>query len=118
MATSTTTAANIASIGTTISTIIASLTSAGVSSTTIPSILASIGLASAANPNKSAEMALCSQILQFAAEPQLVTMLAQKLATEQGIPPAAAALSLTLGNVGVDIPTRVIQIETIINQGV
>lgn len=40
-----------------------------------------------------------------------------KLATEQGIPQAAASLALTLTQPGVDIPTRVLQIEQIIKQG-
>jgi hypothetical protein len=77
------------------------------------SILAQIGMAS--NPNQSEEIAICQQIMIAATgNPALVSAIAVKLATETGIPPAAASLALTLGNAGVDIPTRVMQIEQII----
>ena len=106
---------NWSSIGSALSGITSALTSAGVSSTTIPSILAQIGLAS--NPNQSEEMSICSQIMIVAGNNDLVKALAQKLEIESGIPPAAAALAATLGQPGVDIPGRVLQIETIIKNG-
>lgn len=106
---------NWANIGSTLSGITSALTAAGVSTTTIPNILSSIGLA--ANPNQSEEVSLCSSILIAAANPTLAGALALKLATEAGIPPAAAALAVTIGQPGVDIAGRVLQIEQIIKNG-
>jgi hypothetical protein len=83
------------------------------------SILAAIGLSS--NPNESAELALCQQILTYTAmgavNPALLSTLAEKLATEQGIPADAGALALTLLNPGVNIPQTILQIEQLIKQG-
>jgi hypothetical protein len=106
---------NWTTVGSTFSGLVSAFTAAGVSASSIPTLLQQVGLAT--NPNLSAELTLCSQIMQFAGEPTLVPMLAQKLATEQGIPPSAAALALTLGNPNVDIYTRVMQIEALIKQG-
>ena len=79
------------------------------------SALQQIGLAS--NPNQSAEIALCSQLLQFAGNPAVEQELVMKLVTEQGLPSSAAALAMTLTTPGVDIPSRVLEIEQLIKQG-
>jgi hypothetical protein len=47
----------------------------------------------------------------------LTEALAMKLATEQGIPPSAAALAMTLGQPGVNTAQVVIEIEQLIKQG-
>jgi hypothetical protein len=94
------------------------LSSAGIVGTTKNSILSAFGLA--INPNESAELALCSQILLYSTNPAfsgLEAQLEMKLAGQQGIPPAAAALALTLSQTGIDVPTRVSQIEQIIKNG-
>lgn len=109
---------NWSSIGTTISGLTSALSAAGVSSANMPSALQTIGSLINPNPNQSAELAICQQILIFSAsQPALVSTLAVKLATEQGIPTDAASLALTLGQPGVDIPTRVSQIEALIKAG-
>ena len=107
--------ANWGNIGSIIGGITAALANAGVSQQNMPNILQQIGLL--ANPNKQEELAICSQILVFAGQPQMVAVLSQKLASENGIPPAAAALAIGLSNPGVDIPARVLQIEELIRQG-
>ena len=106
---------NWSSVGSVFSGISTALANAGVSSASIPGILSSIGLAS--NPNQSEELLLCSQILMSSANPMLAQALSMKLATEVGLPPAAAALAVSLGQPGVDIATRVLQIEQIIKNG-
>jgi hypothetical protein len=106
---------NWSSLGTTLSNLTTSLTAAGVSSTSMPNILQQIGLAS--NPNQSAEIALCSQLLQFAGNPGIESELVMKLVTEQGLPASAASLAMTLLTPGTDIPTRVLEIEQLIKQG-
>jgi hypothetical protein len=108
-------AINWTAISSTLSGISTALSSAGVSSTSIPSILSAIGLAS--NPNEAEELTICSQIMMAASNPTLASALAMKLATEAGIPAAAASLATTLAQPGVDIPSRIMQIETIIKNG-
>jgi hypothetical protein len=106
---------NWAQLGTTLSNLTSSLSAAGVSATALPNILQQIGLAS--NPNQSAELALCSQLLQFAGNPGVETELVMKLVTEQGLPASAASLAMTLLTPGTDIPSRVMEIEQLIKQG-
>ena len=106
---------NWTAIGSTLTGLTSALTAAGVNSTTIPSILNQVGLV--VNPNQSAELAMCAQLMQFSGNPQIEGELAIKLATEQGIPASAATLAMTLTQPGVDVPTRVLQIEQIIKQG-
>jgi hypothetical protein len=106
---------NWSSIGSTLSGLTTALGAVGVSSTSMPSILNAIGLNS--NPEESVEIALCGQILTAIGNPQLTEALAMKLATEQGIPPSAAALAMTLGQPGVNTAQTVIEIETLIKQG-
>jgi len=106
---------NWSSLGTTLSNLTTSLTAAGVTPADMPNILQQIGLSS--NPNQSAEIALCSQLLQFAGNPAVEQELVMKLVTEQGLPSSAAALAMTLTTPGVDIPSRVLEIEQLIKQG-
>lgn len=106
---------NWSNVGSTLSGITSALNAAGVSASSMPSILGAIGLSQ--NPNQSEELTLCSQILMASANPALAEALAMKLATETGIPASAAALAVGLGQPGVDIPTRVLQIEQIIKNG-
>jgi hypothetical protein len=108
-------ALNWSSIGSTLSGLTSALSAAGVSSGSMSGILNSIGLNS--NPDESAEIALCGQILTAIGNPQLTEALAMKLATEQGIPPSAAALAMTLGQPGTNTAQTVIEIETLIKQG-
>lgn len=108
-------AINWTNVGNALGGITTALSAAGVNSTSMASILASIGLAS--NPNASEEQMLCSQIIVASGNPMLAAALGMKLATEAGIPPAAAMLASTLGNPGVDIAARVMQIEAIIKAG-
>ena len=104
-------------LGTNLSNVVTSITAAGVApgSASFNSILASIGLSQ--NPNQTEELQLCASIMVAQSNPLLVSALTQKLATEQGIPPAAATLAMTLLAPGADIPKIVIEIETIIRQG-
>ena len=107
---------NWAGIGANISGLTTMLTSLGVNQTGQTTILTQLG--ALLNPNQAQELAISSQILMFAStNPALVAQLGVKLATEQGIPPAAAQLAMTLASPGVDIPARVLQIETIIKNG-
>ena len=106
---------NWSSIGSTLSGLTSALTSAGVSSSSLNSVLASIGLAQ--NPNQSDELAICGQILMATGNPTLAAALATKLATETGIPADAAALAMTLGQPGTNIPQTVIEIETLNKNG-
>jgi hypothetical protein len=106
---------NWSNIGSQVSGITTALTAAGVSSSSFGSILGAIGLSQ--NPNESAELAICQSILLAAANPALVSALAMKLATEQGIPQDAAALAMTLGQPGVNMPQVVLEIEQLIKQG-
>lgn len=103
------------SVGTTLSGITSALTAAGVTGTAQTPILQQIG--ALVNPGQSTELAICAQILQFAGNPAIVNELAIKLATTQGIPPVAASLAMTLTQPGVDIVSRVLQIEQLIKQG-
>lgn len=104
-------------LGTNLSNVVTSITAAGVTpgSSSFNSILASIGLSQ--NPNQTAELQLCASIMVASGNPMLVAALAQKLATEQGIPPAAATLAMQLLTPGIDIGAKVIEIETVIRQG-
>ena len=64
------------------------------------------------------EQQLCQQIMMAMRNPSLVTALSKSNSfTEQGIPMAAATLAMSLGTPGVDIPSRILQIEEIIRQG-
>jgi hypothetical protein len=108
-------AINWSAVSSTLGGISSALSSAGVGATSIPGILSAIGLAS--NPNQAEELTLCSQIMMAASNPTLASALAMKLATEAGIPPTAASLATSLGQPGVDIPGRILQIETIIKNG-
>lgn len=111
--------ANWGNIGSMLSSVSTTLSSLGITGSNASTILSSIGLSS--NPNKSTELAICQQILTFSAmganNPSLMAKLAEQLATEQGIPQDAAALSLTLMNPGVNITQTVLEIEQLINQG-
>ncbi len=104
-----------AQLGTNLANLTSSLTAAGVTQAAMPNILQQIGLAS--NPNQSAEIAICGQLLQFSNNPAIEQQLVMKLITEQGLPASAAALAMTLLQPGVDIPSRVLQIEQLIKQG-
>jgi hypothetical protein len=104
-----------AQLGTNLANLTSSLTAAGVTPAAMPNILQQIGLAS--NPNQSAEIAICGQLLQFSNNPAIEQQLVMKLITEQGLPASAAALAMTLLQPGVDIPSRVLQIEQLIKQG-
>jgi hypothetical protein len=107
---------NFGQIGTALGGITTSLTNLGLTPTQIQNsgILTTIGGLMNQNPNKSAEMAICAQILQFASMPTIVDKLAMTLATEQGIPVAAASLAMTLTQPGVDVIARTMEIEQII----
>lgn len=104
-----------AQLGTNLANLTSSLTAAGVTQAAMPNILQQIGLAS--NPNQSAEIAICGQLLQFSNNPAIEQQLVMKLITEQGLPASAAALAMTLLQPGVDIPSRVLEIEQLIKQG-
>jgi|SRR6202035_274550 len=108
-------AINWTTVGTTLSGLTTALSAAGVSAASMPSILQQVGLVS--NPNQSAELALCSQLLQFAGSPAVESELVMKLVTEQGLPTSAASLAMTLLTPGTDIPSRVMEIEQLIRQG-
>ena len=103
---------NFSAIGSTLSSI---LTSAGLTGANLTATLSS--LIKSSNPNQSDELAICTQILVASGNPALQQALATKLATEVGIPADAAALAMTLGSPGVDIPARVLQIEQLIKAG-
>lgn len=108
---------NWTSIGNTIGGVVTAISNAGVTvgSAGYNSILAAIGLSQ--NPNKSEELALCGSIMVAQGNAMLVSALATKLATEQGIPAAAATLAMTLATPGTNIAQTVIEIETIIRNG-
>jgi len=106
---------NWSQIGSNISAITTSLGNLGITGATATSIINSIGNAS--NPNLNDEISICKQILQFNGNPAIVAELSVKLATEVGIPQSAAAVALTLSQPGVDVVTKVMQIETLINSG-
>jgi hypothetical protein len=108
-------AINWANVGNILGGLTGALSAAGVSATSMPNILQQIGLLS--NPSEKEELSICAQILVFAGQPQMVAVLANKLAAETGIPAAAAALAIGLTQPGVDIPARVLQIEELIKQG-
>jgi hypothetical protein len=103
---------NFSAIGSTLSGI---LTSAGLTGANLTSTLSS--LIKSSNPNQSDELAICTQILVASGNTALQQALATKLATEVGIPADAAALAMSLGSPGVDIPNRVLQIESLIRAG-
>jgi hypothetical protein len=108
-------AVNWGNVGNILGNLTKTLSAAGVSATNMPDILQQIGLLS--NPNEKEELSVCAQILVFAGQPQMVAVLANKLASETGIPAAAAALAIGLVQPGVDVPARVLQIEELIKQG-
>lgn len=91
------------------------LSNAGVAAANIPSTLSQIFAVS--NPDQSAELQICGSILVAANNPTLVSALAMKLETEQGIPAAALAVATQLTTPGVDIAAKVLEIEQIIKAG-
>ena len=107
-------------VGNALGQITTALTNAGVNASSIPGLATTIGGLLSTNPNESDELKICGQILQYAFNPMFAGVEQQleiKLASEQGIPAAAAALALSLAQPGVDIPSRVAQIEDIIRRG-
>lgn len=108
-------AVNWGNIGSALSGVASTLATLNISGASAQQILSSIGLS--ANPNMNEELSICSQILQATGNVGLQNALAMKLATEQGIPIAAAALASALGAPGTDIAARILQIEQIIKQG-
>lgn len=104
---------NFSSIGASLK---SALASAGgtISASNVGAVLSS--LVGSSNPNKTAELAVCASIILSAASPTLVAAYQTKLIDEDGLPPQAAALVATLGQPGVDIDNRVMQIEQIIQQ--
>ena len=106
---------NWAGVAINISSITTALSNLNITGTTANSILSAIGLAS--NPNENEELQVCTQILMFANNPDMVKSLATKLATEIGIPQSAAAVAMSLAQPGVDVTAKVLQIETLIKQG-
>ena len=108
---------NWANVSSALSGVTSTLTSLGITGASATSIINSIGNAS--NPNLSDELAICKQILQFSTNPQILSTLAAKLATEQGEPSDAAALAMTLINPapGTNIVQTVLEIEQLINSG-
>lgn len=107
---------NWSAIGNTLSGISGALQGAGLTpgSANYNTALSTLGGLISSNPNSTAELALCAQILQFASNPAIVDKLVTSLIVEQGLPPAAASLAMTLMQPGTDIPTRVLQIEQLI----
>lgn len=106
---------NWGSIATSITGISSILTSAGVSATALPGVLSGIG--GALNPHKADELAICAQLLRFEDQPEIESKLAMQLATQQGIPEAAARMALKLTKPGADIDMIVMNIENIIRRG-
>lgn len=101
------------SVGAGLGSAVTALEQLGVSAANIPSALKA--MFASQNPNESEELALCSQIIAAYGNPAEVQLLAQKLVTEQGIPPAAANMALALpGSPSTAIPAMVETMETII----
>lgn len=71
----------------------------------------------ATNPNESDEIALCKEIAASVGNQAMVNALEQKLIGEIGLPPAAAAIAVTLANPGVDVTAKVLEMEQIIQAG-
>ena len=106
---------NWANVASSLSSITTSLSSLGITGTTATTILNDIGAAS--NPNQSEELQLCTQLLMAAGNPALVAALQMKLVTETGIPADAAAVAMTLTQPGIDVTSKVLQIEQLIKSG-
>lgn len=93
------------------------LGNSGVSASAMPGVITSISGMFNTNPNKADEIAICTALIQFAGNPTMVQAEAMKLATEVGIPPAAAALAQSLILPGTNVAQTVLEIEQIINNG-
>lgn len=109
---------NWAGLGQSLSGITTALANLNVPQASITSIMNQIG--SAANPNKSAELALLSQLMQFAGNPDIEARLEQTLITEQGLPadcvPLVASL-VTPGLTPAQIDQTCLEIQQLINAG-
>ena len=106
---------NWSSVGSIFGGLTSALTNAGVSAGSMGGALTSIFAWS--NPDYSQELEICQSILVASNNPGLVAALAQKLATEQGIPASALAVAMTLVQPGVDVTAKVLQIEQLIKSG-
>jgi hypothetical protein len=102
-------------IGNALSGVANAIASAGVTGTAANTIFQSV--TNLLNQNEKQELQICSQILAMSTDPAVVAELSMKLATEQGIPQAAANLALQLTKPGVDVTQVVLEIEQIIRQG-
>ena len=63
------------------------------------------------------ELALCQQMMLGAGNAAELQLLVSKLVTEQGLPADAAAVAMTLLTPGVDVTSKVMQIESLIKSG-
>ena len=106
---------NWSQLATNISSITTALTNAGVSSSNISTVLNQIG--AIANPSETEELALCQQMMLGAGNAAELQLLVSKLVTEQGLPADAAAVAMTLLTPGVDVTSKVMQIESLIKSG-
>lgn len=102
-------------VGSVLSGITTALTTAGVTGSAQTPILSQIG--ALMNPGETAELQICQQLLMFASNPAIEAQLAMKLATTAGVSPTVGQLAMTLVNPGVDVVTRVMQIETLVKAG-
>jgi hypothetical protein len=109
---------NFSSIGTNFASLVSALTSAGVTSTSLPSVLSSIGsVFTPSNPNQAEELALCAQIMQMQGNPAIAQQLEMKLATEQGMPPAAQAIVMQMLQPGANVTQLAVEAEQVIRAG-
>ena len=98
-------------------------TNAGVTGATQTTAINQLGglFSGLVNPNYNAELTLASQIMQFAGNPNVEEELANKLVTEQGLPPAAATIAANIAkNVltpGYNPTPECLEIEQIIRSG-
>jgi hypothetical protein len=106
----------LSNFGSSLNTLRTTLTNAGVNATTLPSILSSITGMFSTNPNKAQELQICNLLLTFAANPAMEQHEAEILASEVGLPVAAATLAMTLGQPGTNVVQTVLEIEQLINQ--
>ena len=106
---------NWSSLATNLSGLTSALTAVGVTPANMGTVLNQIGAIS--NPSQTEELALCQQILISAGNPALVAALQMKLVTETGIPADAAAVAMTLTQPGIDVTSKVLQIEQLIKSG-
>ena len=106
---------NWASLANNLSGLTNALTAVGVTPANMGTVLNSIG--AVANPSQSEELALCQQMLLAASNPAMLQLLVGKLVTEQGIPADAASVAMGLLQPGVDVTSKVLQIEQLIKSG-